>query len=154
MVNVVTLDGNLVRDPELRFTGNGHPVANVTVAHTPRIRNKETGEWEDGDTLFLPGSLWREAAENAAETLRQGMAVVVTGELKQRSYEKDGEKRTVIELDIKNIGPSLLRAQAEVTKNPPKNGRPSESKQAGPKTPAKSSSKTAAEEPPEDESPF
>jgi single-strand DNA-binding protein len=147
MVNVVTLDGNLVRDPELRFTGNGHPVVNVTVAHTPRSFNKATSEWEDGETLFLPGSLWREAAENAAETLRQGMAVVVTGELKQRSYEKDGEKRTVIEMDIKNIGPSLLRAQAEVTKNPPKNGKPSESRQAGPKK--------AAEEPAEDEeSPF
>lgn len=150
MTNTLILDGNLVRDPELRFTQNGHAVANVTVAHTPRTYNKKTGEWEDGESLFLNGTLWREAAENAVETFRQGHAVLVTGELVQRSYEKDGEKRTVIELDIKNIGPSVLRATAAVTKNPPKNGKAAEGKQAA----SRQSGKKRETEPAEDECPF
>lgn len=155
MTNTLILDGNLTRDPELRYTEGGHAVANITVAHTPRIFNKTSGEYEDGETLFLRGSLWRQAAENAAETYRQGQAVLVTGELKQRSYEKDGEKHTVFELDVKNIGPSTLRAIAEVTKNEPKNAQSGGRKSSGGSR--QKSRQAARKDEPEtvdDESPF
>ncbi len=113
----ITMIGNLVDDPELRFTPSGYAVANFTVASTPRTFDKKTNEWKDGDTLFLRCSLWREAAENVAETLSKGMRVILSGRLKQRSYEtKEGEKRTVFEVEVDEVGPSLRYASAKVTK--------------------------------------
>jgi single-strand DNA-binding protein len=113
----ITMIGNLVDDPELRFTPSGYAVANFTVASTPRNFDKKTNEWKDGDTLFLRCSLWREAAENVAETLSKGMRVILSGRLKQRSYEtKEGEKRTVFEVEVDEVGPSLRYATAKVTK--------------------------------------
>ena len=109
--------GNLTDDPELRFTPSGDAVANFTVASTPRFLDKKTNEWRDGDALFLRCSLWRQAAEHLAESLTRGTRVIVQGRLKQRSFEtKEGEKRTVIELDVDEIGPSLRYATAKVTK--------------------------------------
>lgn len=114
---VITIVGNLTDDPELRFTPNGAPVANFTVASTPRFVDRQTNEWRDGDTLFMRCSTWRQAAENAAESLERGMRVIAQGRLKQRSYEtREGEKRTVIELEVDEIGPSLRRATAKVTR--------------------------------------
>jgi single-strand DNA-binding protein len=114
---VITVVGNLTDDPELRFTPSGAAVANFRVASTPRNFNRQTNAWEDGDPLFLSCSVWRQAAENVAESLHRGARVVVTGRLKQRSYEtRDGEKRTVFELDVDEIGPSLRYATAKVTK--------------------------------------
>ncbi|MFL6116844.1 MAG: single-stranded DNA-binding protein [Catenulispora sp.] len=114
---VITVVGNLTDDPELRFTPSGAAVANFTVASTPRTFDKQTNEWKDGDALFLRCSIWRQAAENVAESLTRGMRVVVSGRLRQRSYEtKEGEKRTVVELDVEEIGPSLKYATAKVTK--------------------------------------
>lgn len=114
---VITVVGNLTNDPELRFTPSGAAVANFTVAATPRTFNRQTQQWEDGETLFLRSSAWRELAENVAESLRKGMQVIVQGALKQRSYEtKEGEKRTSYELDVINIGPSLRFATASVTR--------------------------------------
>jgi len=114
---VITVVGNLTADPELRFTPSGAAVANFTVASTPRTFDKNTNEWKDGEALFLRCSVWRQAAENVAESLHKGTAVVVQGRLKQRSYEtKEGEKRTVYELDVDEIGPSLKWATAKVTK--------------------------------------
>jgi single-strand DNA-binding protein len=114
---VITVVGNLTDDPELRFTPSGAAVANFRVASTPRIFDKQTSEWKDGDPLFLGCSVWRQAAENVAESLTRGARVVVTGRLKQRSYEtKEGEKRTVYEMDVDEIGPSLRYATAKVTK--------------------------------------
>jgi single-strand DNA-binding protein len=105
---VITVIGNLTADPELRFTPSGAAVANFTVASTPRHFNKESNQWEDGEALFLRCSIWRDAAENVAETLNRGDRVIVTGRLKQRSYEtNEGQKRTVIELEVDEIGPSL-----------------------------------------------
>ena len=113
----MTLAGNLVDDPELRFTPAGQPVAKFRVASTPRFRDNSTGEWKDGDSLFLTCVIWRQAAENVAESLTRGMRVIVTGRLKQRSYEtKEGEKRTVYELEVDEVGPSLRNASAKVTK--------------------------------------
>src|SRR5436190_1611057 len=113
----ITVVGNLTDDPELRFTPSGAAVANFTVASTPRTLDKATNEWKDGDALFLRCSIWRQAAENVAESLQRGMRVVVQGRLRQRSYEtKEGEKRTVIELEVDEIGPSLKYATAKVTK--------------------------------------
>jgi single-strand DNA-binding protein len=113
----LTIVGNLTADPELRFTPAGHAVASFTVASTPRNYDKQSGEWKDGDALFLRCSIWREAAENVAETLTRGARVVVVGRLKQRSFEtREGEKRTVIELDVDEIGPSLRYATAKVQK--------------------------------------
>lgn len=113
----ITLIGNLTSDPELRFTPSGSAVANFTIASTPRTFNRNSNEWEDGETLFLRSSVWREAAENVAETLTKGMRVIASGRLKSRSYEtKEGEKRTVIEFEIDEIGPSLRYAQAKVTR--------------------------------------
>lgn len=114
---IVTLVGNLTGDPELRFTPSGAAVANFTVASTPRTLDRQSNEWKDGETLFMRCAIWREAAENVAESLTKGMRVVVTGRLKQRSYEtKEGEKRTVFECEAEDVGPSLRNASAKVTK--------------------------------------
>jgi len=114
---VITVVGNLTADPELRFTPSGAAVANFTVASTPRTFDRQTNEWKDGDALFLRCSVWRQAAENVAESLTRGTRVVVSGRLKQRSFEtKEGEKRTVVELDVDEIGPSLRYATAKVNK--------------------------------------
>ncbi|MGH8776551.1 MAG: single-stranded DNA-binding protein [Jiangellaceae bacterium] len=114
---IITVVGNLTDDPELRFTPSGAAVANFRVASTPRTFDRQTNEWKDGDPLFLSCSVWRQAAENVAESLHRGARVVVTGRLKQRSYEtREGEKRTVVELDVDEIGPSLRYATAKVTK--------------------------------------
>ncbi|MDT7549444.1 MAG: single-strand DNA-binding protein [Actinomycetota bacterium] len=114
---VITVVGNLTADPELRFTPSGAAVANFTVASTPRTFDKNSNEWKDGEALFLRCSVWRQAAENVAESLQRGTAVIVQGRLKQRSYEtKEGEKRTVYELDVEEVGPSLKWATAKVTK--------------------------------------
>ena len=114
---VITVVGNLTDDPELRFTSSGAAVANFTVASTPRFFDKNTNDWKDGDALFLRCSIWRQAAENVAETLTKGARVIVQGRLKQRSYEtRDGEKRTVYELDVDEVGPSLKYATAKVVK--------------------------------------
>jgi single-strand DNA-binding protein len=113
----ITVIGNMVNDPELRFTPSGSAVANFTVASTPRTFDRQSNEWKDGETLFLRASVWREAAENVAESLTKGMRVIVSGRLKSRSYEtKEGEKRTVIELEVDEIGPSLLYANAKVNR--------------------------------------
>ena len=113
----ITVIGNLTSDPELRFTPSGSAVANFTLASTPRSFDKNSNEWKDGETLFLRASVWREAAENVAESLTKGMRVIVEGRLKSRSYEtKEGEKRTVIELEVDEIGPSLKYANAKVNR--------------------------------------
>ncbi|MFC9251736.1 single-stranded DNA-binding protein [Amycolatopsis thailandensis] len=114
---VLTVIGNLTTDPELRFTPSGAAVANFTVASTPRVLDRASGEWRDGDPMFLRCSLWKQAAENLAESLTRGTRVIVQGRLKQRSFEtKEGEKRTVVELDVDEIGPSLRYAKAKVSK--------------------------------------
>lgn len=114
MSNTITITGNLAGDPELRFTPGGDAVANFTVCDTPRKFNKQTQQWEDsGETLFMRCSLWREDAELAAETLRRGQKVTVTGRMKQRSYEKDGEKRTVVECDADSVAPHGSRQGAQ-----------------------------------------
>ncbi|MFE4263382.1 single-stranded DNA-binding protein [Streptomyces sp. NPDC056883] len=113
----ITLIGNLVDDPELRFTPSGAGVAKFRVASTPRIFDKTTNEWTDGESLFLTCSVWRHVAENVAESLTKGMRVIVTGRLRQRTYEtNEGEKRTVYELDVEEVGPSLRNATAKVAK--------------------------------------
>ena len=113
----ITVIGNLTNDPELRFTPSGSAVANFTIASTPRTFDKNKNEWVDGEALFLRASVWREAAENVAESLTKGMRVIVSGRLKSRSYEtKEGEKRTVIELEVDEIGPSLRYANAKVNR--------------------------------------
>jgi single-strand DNA-binding protein len=114
---VITVVGNLVDDPELRFTPSGAAVANFRIASTPRTFDKQSNEWKDGDALFLSCAVWRQAAENVAESLTKGMRVVVQGRLKQRSYEtREGEKRTVVELDVEEVGPSLKYATAKVAR--------------------------------------
>jgi len=113
----ITIAGNLVDDPELRFTPAGQPVARFRVASTPRFRDNSTGEWKDGDSLFLTCNVWRQAAENVAESLTRGMRVIVQGRLRQRSYEtKEGEKRTVYEVEVDDVGPSLRNASAKVNR--------------------------------------
>jgi single-strand DNA-binding protein len=114
---VITLVGNLVDDPELRFTPSGAAVATFRMASTPRYLDKQTNEWKDGESLFLTCNVWRQAAENVAESLQRGMRVIVQGRLKQRSYEtKEGEKRTVYEVEVDEVGPSLRSATAKVNK--------------------------------------
>ncbi|GAB2929255.1 MULTISPECIES: single-stranded DNA-binding protein [unclassified Streptomyces] len=121
---VITVVGNLVDDPELRFTPSGAAVAKFRVASTPRIFDRQTNEWKDGEGLFLTCSVWRQAAENVAESLQRGMRVVVQGRLKQRSYEdREGVKRTVYELDVEEVGPSLKNATAKVTKTTGRGGQ-------------------------------
>src|SRR5207248_9700979 len=113
----ITIAGNLVHDPDLRFAPAGQPVARFRVASTPRFRDNSTGEWKDGDSLFLTCNVWRQAAENVAESLTKGMRVIVSGRLRQRSYEtKEGEKRTVYEVEIDEVGPSLRSATAKVNR--------------------------------------
>jgi single-strand DNA-binding protein len=113
----ITVIGNLTADPELRFTPSGAAVANFTVASTPRIYDRQSGEWKDGEALFLRCNIWREAAENVAESLTRGARVIVSGRLKQRSFEtREGEKRTVVEVEVDEIGPSLRYATAKVNK--------------------------------------
>ncbi|PFG34714.1 single-stranded DNA-binding protein [Sanguibacter antarcticus] len=114
---VITVVGNLTGDPELRFTPSGAAVANFTVASTPRTFDRQSNDWKDGDTLFMRCSIWREAAENVAESLTKGTRVIASGRLVQRSYEtREGEKRTVVELQVEEIGPSLKYASAKVTR--------------------------------------
>jgi single-strand DNA-binding protein len=114
---LITLVGNLTGDPELRFLPNGAGVCNFTVATNPRTFDRQSGEWKDGEPLFIRCAVWKQVAENAAETLQRGMRVIVTGRLKQRSFEtKEGEKRTVVELDVDEVGPSLRYATAAVRK--------------------------------------
>ncbi|KMO98074.1 single-stranded DNA-binding protein [Streptomyces roseus] len=121
---VITVVGNLVDDPELRFTPSGAAVAKFRVASTPRIFDKQTNEWKDGEGLFLTCSVWRQAAENVAESLQRGMRVIVQGRLKQRSYEdREGVKRTVYELDVEEVGPSLKNATAKVAKTTGRGGQ-------------------------------
>ena len=114
---VIVVIGNLTADPELRFTPSGAAVANFTVASTPRTFDRQSGEWRDGDALFMRCNVWRQAAENVAESLTRGMRVVVSGRLRQRSFEtREGEKRTVVELEVDEVGPSLRYATAKVNK--------------------------------------
>jgi single-strand DNA-binding protein len=114
----ITIIGNLVGDPELRYTPTGQAVATFRIASTPRFMDRTTNEWKDGDSLFLSCNVWRQAAENVAESLQRGMRVIVSGRLRQRSYEtKEGEKRTVYEVEVDEVGPSLRNASAKVTKS-------------------------------------
>lgn len=120
----ITLVGNLTADPELRFTPSGAAVANFTVASTPRTFDRQTGEWRDGEAMFLNCAVWRQAAENVAESLQKGMRVIVQGRLKSRTYDtREGERRTVFEIDVDEIGPALRYASAKVTRNPAGQGR-------------------------------
>lgn len=114
---VITVIGNITGDPELRFTPSGAAVANFTVASTPRQFDRQSNEWKDGETLFMRCSVWRDAAENVAESLQRGTRVIVSGRLKSRSYEtKEGEKRTVVEMEVDEVGPSLRYATAKVNR--------------------------------------
>jgi single-strand DNA-binding protein len=114
----ITMIGNLVDDPQLRYTPTGQAVANFRVASTPRYLDRQTNEWKDGDSLFLSCNVWRQAAENVAESLQRGMRVIVSGRLRQRSYEtKEGEKRTVYEIEVDEVGPSLRNASAKVVRS-------------------------------------
>ncbi|HUC55989.1 MAG TPA: single-stranded DNA-binding protein [Streptosporangiaceae bacterium] len=114
----ITVIGNLVDDPQLRYTATGQAVASFRVASTPRFLDRNTNEWKDGDSLFMSCSVWRQAAENVAESLQRGMRVIVSGRLKQRSYEtKEGEKRTVYEVEVDEVGPSLRNASAKVVRS-------------------------------------
>lgn len=136
---VITVVGNLVDEPELRFTPSGAAVTNFRIASTPRTFDKQTNEWKDGDALFLSCSVWRQAAENVAESLTKGMKVIVQGRLKQRSYETSaGEKRTVVELEVDEVGPSLTFATAKVTRAQRSGGQSSQgnSARSQPSTPA------------------
>ena len=120
----ITVVGNLVADPELRFTPTGLAVANFRIASTPRVYNRDSGQCEDGEALFLTCNVWREAAENVAESLTKGMRVIVNGRLKQRSYQnREGENRTVFEVEADEVGPSLKYATANVNRNPREGGR-------------------------------
>lgn len=119
----ITVVGNIVADPELRFTPSGAPVANFRVASTPRRFNSQTNQWEDGEAMFLTCNVWRQAAENVAESLTKGMRVIVTGRLKARSFQtREGENRTVFEIDVDEVGPSLRYASAQVARNPREGG--------------------------------
>lgn len=119
----ITVVGNIVADPELRFTPAGAAVANFRVASTPRRYNSQTNQWEDGEAMFLTCNVWRQAAENVAETLTKGMRIIVTGRLKQRSFQtREGENRTVFEIDVDEVGPSLRYATAQVNRNPREGG--------------------------------
>jgi single-strand DNA-binding protein len=114
----ITIIGNLVNDPELRYTPTGQAVATFRVASTPRFMDRATNEWKDGESLFLSCNVWRQAAENVAESLQRGMRVIVSGRLKQRSYEtREGEKRTVYEIEVDDVGPSLRNASAKVSRS-------------------------------------
>ena len=128
----ITLIGNVVADPELRYTPSGAAVANFRVASTPRVFNRESNQWEDGDALFLTCNIWREAAENVMESLSKGMRVIVQGRLRQRSYDtREGERRTVYEIEVDEVGPSLKFASAQVTRNPRSGGQGGGGNQGG-----------------------
>ena len=149
----ITVVGNLTADPELRFTPSGAAVTNFTIASTPRTFDKQANEWKDGEALFLRCSIWRQAAENVAETLQKGMRVIAQGKLVARSYEKDGQKRTVNELQVEEIGPSLAFATAKVTRamrggQPAQTPRQSGWGQQSPTNDPWASSSTAPSEPP------
>ncbi|AIG64854.1 single-stranded DNA-binding protein [Corynebacterium atypicum] len=119
----ITVIGNLVADPELRFTPSSAAVANFRIASTPRFYNRDTGQWEDGEGLFLTCNVWRQAAENVAESLKKGMRVIVQGRLRQRSYQtREGENRTVYEIEVDEVGPSLKFASAQINRNPREGG--------------------------------
>ena len=119
----ITVVGNVVADPELRFTPSGAPVANFRVASTPRRFNSQTNQWEDGEAMFLTCNVWRQAAENVAETITKGMRVIVQGRLKARTFQThEGENRTVFEIDVDELGPSLRYASAQVNRNPREGG--------------------------------
>ena len=114
---VITIIGNLTAKPEIRYTNSGAPVASFTIASTPRTYNRQAGEWQDGETLFMRCSVWRDAAENVADSLDKGMRVIAQGRLQQRSYtDREGQQRTVVEMQVDEIGPSLWRAKAQVTR--------------------------------------
>lgn len=124
---VITITGNLTKDPELRFTSSGVAVADFSIAVTPRNYNKQTQQWEDGDTTYYRCSVWREAAENAAETLRKGMRVIAQGRVSLRSYEnRDGQQRSELSLQVDEVGPSLRYARAQVTKAPTGSAQPAQ----------------------------
>ena len=128
----ITIVGNIVNDPELRFTPAGAAVANFRVASTPRFYNRDSGQYEDGEALFLTCNVWRQPAENVAESLQKGMRVIVNGRLKQRSYQsKEGEQRTVFEIEVDEVGPSLKFASAQVTRNPREGSTPYQGGQGG-----------------------
>ncbi len=132
----ITIVGNLVADPEIRYTPTGQAVATFRVASTPRFLDKATNEWKDGDSLFLSCNVWRQAAENVAESLQRGMRVIVQGRLRQRSYEtKEGEKRTVYEVEVDEVGPSLRNASAKVTRSQRSGGSGGFGGQGGPSGP-------------------
>ena len=132
----ITIVGNLVADPEIRYTPTGQAVATFRVASTPRFLDKATNEWKDGDSLFLSCNVWRQAAENVAESLQRGMRVIVSGRLRQRSYEtKEGEKRTVYEVEVDEVGPSLRNASAKVTRSQRSGGSGGFGGQGGPSGP-------------------
>lgn len=119
----ITIVGNIVADPELRFTPNGAAVANFRVASTPRRFDSQTNQWVDGEAMFIACNIWRQAAENVSESLTKGMRVIVTGRLKQRAYEtREGEKRSVMEIDVDEVGPSLRYATTQVSRNPREGG--------------------------------
>ncbi|MGW2292804.1 single-stranded DNA-binding protein [Streptomyces phaeochromogenes] len=120
---LITLVGNVVADPELRFTPSGAAVANLRIASTPRTFDRTTNEWKDGDTLFLSVSVWRQQAENVAESIKRGDRVIVVGRLGQRQYEKDGERKSSYEIQAEDVAPSLRNATAAVTKNSAQNGQ-------------------------------
>lgn len=129
---VITIVGNLVDEPELRWTNGGAAVAKFRVASTPRTFDRQTNEWKDGESLFLTCSVWRQAAEHVAESLQRGMRVIIQGRLKQRSYEdREGVKRTVYELDVEDVGPSLRNATAKVTKANTGGGQARQQQSAG-----------------------
>ncbi len=129
----ITIIGNLVNDPELRYTPTGQAVATFRVASTPRYMDRQTNEWKDGDSLFLSCNVWRQAAENVAESLQRGMRVIVSGRLRQRSYEtKEGEKRTVYEVEVDEVGPSLRNASAKVNRSARSGGSGFGGGQSGP----------------------
>ena len=131
--SIITLVGNCVNDPELKFLPSGVAVCNWTIASTPRTFNKASNEWEDGDTLFLPCSIWRDAAEHCADSLTKGTRVIVQGRLKSRSYEtREGEKRTVFEIDVEEVGPSLAWATARVTRSGQQQAKPRQQRAADP----------------------
>ncbi|MCA2190640.1 single-stranded DNA-binding protein [Nonomuraea cavernae] len=157
---VITIVGNLVDDPELRFTPTGQAVARFRVASTPRFMDRQSNEWKDGDSLFLTCNVWRQPGENAAESLTRGMRVILQGRLRQRSYEtKEGDKRTVYEVEVDEIGPSLRHATAKVTKfrrnrpnTPPQenpwDGMPTEGQEAPAEgTPAMATAGAAGDQP-------
>jgi single-strand DNA-binding protein len=150
----ITVVGNLTADPELRFIQSGAAVVNFTVASTPRTFDRATNEWKDGETLFLRCSLWREAAENVAESLTKGMRVIVSGRLVQRSFETNGEKRTVVELQVDEVGPSLRYATAKITRTQRAGGGGSGFSGASSAPAGGSDSDPWASAPPSDEPPF